>query len=148
MPAILIDTNVLIYANDGRAPARQARALEVLEHLSVIGSGCLSVQCLSEFIAVSTRRLQPPVPIAQALSLAESLAAAFRIFDVTTMIVLEAARGVRDHRLAYYDAQLWASARLNQIAVIFSEDFRPGTTLESVRFVDPFAAGFLLDDWV
>ena len=30
------------------------------------------------------------------------------------MIVLEALRGVRDHQISYYDAQIWASARLNR----------------------------------
>jgi predicted nucleic acid-binding protein len=45
-------------------------------------------------------------------------------------------------------AQLWASARLNQIPTIFSEDFASGSTLDGVRFVNPFAAGFSLDAWL
>jgi predicted nucleic acid-binding protein len=28
--------------------------------------------------------------------------------------------------LSYYDAQIWAVARLGQVAVILSEDFNPG----------------------
>jgi predicted nucleic acid-binding protein len=32
------------------------------------------------------------------------------IFDLTSLIVLEAARGARDHGLPYYDAQIWAAA--------------------------------------
>lgn len=70
------------------------------------------------------------------------------IVDLTAAVVLEAARGVRDHSLAYYDAQIWATAKLNQIPVIFSEDFNSGATLEGVRFVNPFAPTFRLDDWV
>ena len=71
-----------------------------------------------------------------------------RCTHVTSLVVLEAARGVQDHQLAYYDAQVWATARLNQIPVIFSEDFTSGTTLEGVRFVDPFAADFAIETWV
>jgi predicted nucleic acid-binding protein len=63
------------------------------------------------------------------------------------MIILEAVRGVRDHTLAYYDAQIWASARLNQIPVVFSEDFQDGLTLEGVRFINPFGDGFSIEDW-
>ena len=63
------------------------------------------------------------------------------------LIVLEAARGARDYDMAYYDAQIWASARLNQVATVFSEDFSDGQTLEGVRFVNPFAAGFRLEEW-
>ena len=77
----------------------------------------------------------------------EELARAFLVLDVTPLIVLEAARGVRDHMLAYYDAQIWATARLNQIPTIFSEDFNTGAILEGVRFVNPFSADFVLETW-
>ncbi len=63
------------------------------------------------------------------------------------MVVLEAWRGVRDHQLAYYPAQVWATARLNQVPVIFSQDYSSNTTLEGVRFVNPFAADFVLENW-
>ena len=72
----------------------------------------------------------------------------FPIFPLTDSIVLEAARGARDYNLAYLDAQIWASARLNQISFIFSEDFQDGQILEGVRFINPFAPGFKLDLWV
>jgi len=48
---------------------------------------------------------------------------------------------------AYYDAQSWAAARLNQIPAIFSEDFISGSTLEGVQFAHPFATGFVLEAW-
>jgi predicted nucleic acid-binding protein len=64
------------------------------------------------------------------------------------MIVLEAARGVRDRSLSYYDAQIWATARLNQIPLVFSEDFTDGSVIEGVRFVNPLAGDFRLESWV
>jgi predicted nucleic acid-binding protein len=39
-------------------------------------------------------------------------------------------------------------ARLNQIGVVFSEDFNNGSTLEGVRFVNPFAEEFVVEQWV
>jgi len=48
---------------------------------------------------------------------------------------------------AEYDAQTWATARLNQVSVVFSEDFRNGTTLEGVHFINPFTSEFLLGKW-
>jgi predicted nucleic acid-binding protein len=77
----------------------------------------------------------------------ERLMASFPIFDLTPMVVLEAMRGVRDHQLSYYDAPVWATARLNQVPVIFSEDFTANATLEGVRFVNPFASDFVLENW-
>jgi predicted nucleic acid-binding protein len=64
------------------------------------------------------------------------------------MIVLEAARGVREHSLPYFDAQIWATARLNQVPIILSEDFASGTALEGVRFVNPFEPDFVLENWI
>jgi len=54
---------------------------------------------------------------------------------------------VHDHKLSCYDAQVWATARLNQLPVVFSEDFRDGSTLEGVHFVNPFSPKFLLEKW-
>lgn len=62
------------------------------------------------------------------------------------MIVLEAVRGVRDYQLSYYDAQIWACARLNQIPVIFSEDFNHGI-LEGINIINPFAQDFVVTSW-
>ena len=70
------------------------------------------------------------------------------VIDLTYQIVLEAVRGVRDYTLSYYDAQIWAAARLNQIPVIFSEDFQDGQILEGVRFANPFAGTFDVEAWL
>ena len=64
------------------------------------------------------------------------------VLSVTGPVVIEAARGVRDHRMSYWDAQIWATARLNQVDVVLSEDFQEGRLLEGVRFVNPFAPSF------
>ncbi|MDI6638436.1 MAG: PIN domain-containing protein, partial [Bacillota bacterium] len=72
---------------------------------------------------------------------------AWRVLDVTTFIILEAIRGVRDHQLPFWDAQIWATARLNQVPVVLSEDFASSRTLDGVLFVNPFADGFEPADW-
>ena len=59
---------------------------------------------------------------------------------------VEAARGVRDHNLSFWEAQIWATAKLNQIPVVLSQDFTSGSVVEGVRFLDPFAAYFNLKE--
>lgn len=145
---ILIDTNLLIYLYDENQPEKQRQAQHVLEELGLSGIGCLSVQNLAEFISVTTRKLSPPLTSEQALQQAELFARLWPVFALTPMIVFEAGRGVRDHQMSYYDAQLWASARLNQVSVIFSEDFATGAMFEGVRFVNPFAEGFVVHSWL
>jgi predicted nucleic acid-binding protein len=148
MALILVDTNVLVYFYDQNSPGKQARASLVLNRLREDGVGRLSVQTLAEFINAGMRKLDPPLTAAQAMEQASYFAAAWPVLDLTPQIVLEAARGVRDHGLSYYDSQVWASARLNQIPVVFSEDFQDGQVLEGVRFVNPFTVTFTEDDWL
>lgn len=148
MAPILIDTNLLIYLFDQNQPDRQSRAIEVLDQLEVMGLGRISVQNLAEFFSVSTRKLSPPLSLAEALKQVSLFTRVWPVFDLTPLIVLEAGRGVRDYQMSYYDAQIWATARLNQISTIFSEDFNVGATLEGVQFINPFTPEFVLDHWL
>ena len=148
MPGILLDTNVLVYAFDANDTARQVQALNCIESLAETHQGCTSAQCLAEFIAVATRKLRPRLTPADALDQVTRLARTFRVYDITLPVVLEAARGLRDYRLSYYDAQLWATAHLHQVPVVFSDDFSGGTNLEGVHFANPFSSRFDLAAWV
>ena len=148
MPPILVDTNVLVYFYDQNSPEKQERASLVLNRLLESGLGRLSTQTLAEFVNAALHKLDPPLTAAEAFEQVAMFAASWTVLDLTPQIVLEATRGVRDHRLAYYDAQIWAVARLNQIPIIFSEDFQAGQILEGVRFVDPFAGTFDVDVWL
>ena len=144
MSDVLIDTNVVVYAYDVRDRDKQLRALEVLRRLVADGRGRLSAQVLGEFLRVATRKLVPPLTPGEAVEQAGNLAASWPVVPITAFIVLEAGRGVEAHRLSYWDAQLWATARLNQIEIVLTEDFEHGRTLDGVRFLNPFAPGFQL----
>jgi predicted nucleic acid-binding protein len=50
--------------------------------------------------------------------------------------------------MTYWDAQIWASARLSQIPVVLSEDFGDGVIIEGVRFVNPLGPDFNLEAWL
>lgn len=148
MTVILLDTNVLVYAFDRGEAEKRAQAMKVILELQSAELGCLSVQCLSEFINATTRGKEPLLSVDLAAVYVEDFLSAFPAYPLTSTIVLEALRGVRDHKLSYFDAQLWACAKLNQIPVIFSEDFQDGQILEGVRFVNPFAETFELEKWL
>jgi len=145
---IFVDTNVLVYAYDRSEPKKQARALEVLDHLAIDGVGVISTQVLAEFCVATTRKLATPLSIPEAYQRVKNYLQSWTVVDVTGMIVLEAVRGVRDHQFNFWDAQIWATARLNQIPLIFSEDFNVGQVIEGVRVVNPFAKEFQPEDWL
>jgi len=148
MAVMLIDTNVLVYAHDRGEFAKQGRAIEALDRLQLAGDGRLSAQCLGEFFCAATRGPHPKLTVAEASLQVERLASSFPVLEITPLIVLEAMRGVRERRMAYWDAQIWATARLNQIPIVLSEDFEVGAIIEGVRFINPFSDGFQLDEWL
>jgi predicted nucleic acid-binding protein len=144
---VLIDTNVLVYAHDRSEPIKQAHALRVLDRLQATGIGALSVQTLSEFFNATTRRIKSPLSLEDAARQIERLIRSWIVFDLTPMAVLEATRGVRTHQFSYWDAQIWAVARLNQISIVFTEDIPSAPSIDGVRFINPFASDFDLDQW-
>jgi predicted nucleic acid-binding protein len=144
----LVDTNVLVYAYDRSEPEKQIRALEVLDRLAETQRGAITAQVMGEFFVAVTRKIPAPLSPTQAMERVQNYWLSWRLLDLTPMIVLEAARGVRDHQFSYWDAQIWAAARLNQIPVVLSEDFNPGSAVEGVRFVNPFETGFEFDEWL
>lgn len=148
MTEIMIDTNVLVYVFDLAEHEKRDRAVKVVRELQNNSIGCLSIQCLSEFFNVVIRGPSPKLTFASALACVQDYLLAFPTFPLTPSIVLEAARGAGDHSISFYDAQIWASALINEIPIIFSEDFQDGQVLEGVRFINPFAKSFQLEKWV
>lgn len=136
--SILVDTNVLVYAYDRAETVKQRRASKVLDALALSGEGVLTTQVLAEFFVISTLRIREPLPIAVAREQVTAFCDGWPVLDVTSMVVLEAIRGVQDYQLHYWDAQLWASAKLNQIPFIITEDVPSSDSLEGVRYIDPF----------
>lgn len=144
---VLVDTNVLAYAYDRSEHGKQRLALAVLDHLAGTQRGVLTTQVLGELFVTLTRKLTERMAVEQAAERIRHYVLSWPILDVTRLIVLEAARGVRLHQLSFWDAQIWATARLNQIPVIFSEDFGANRTLDGIRVVNPFHSDFHLMAW-
>ncbi len=144
----LVDTNVLVYIYDQTEPVKQALAEETCDRLTLSGQGVISTQIMAEFFNAVTRHLADRMPPQLAYQRLENYQRSWDVVNVTPPIVLEAARGVIDHQLSFWDALIWATAKLNQIPIVLSEDFRSGTALEGIRFVNPLSADFHLSAWL
>ena len=141
----LIDTNVLVYAGDASEPAKRERALETVDRLAGRRGGHISTQVLAEYFTTVTRRFSPTLSVADAARRVDSWSSTFQVLDVTLPVVREAARAVERYGMSYWDAQIWASARLAGIGTVLTEDLPGAEEIEGVRFADPFAEGFDLD---
>jgi hypothetical protein len=94
------------------------------------------------FLGAWLRKLEPRPDPTTVRREVERLMLAFPVLPLTGPVVLEALRGVREHLLSHYEAQIWAVARLGQVAVVLSEDFNPGAVLDGVSFTNPLDPAF------
>ncbi|TAK35410.1 MAG: PIN domain-containing protein [Chloroflexota bacterium] len=140
--AFLLDTNILVYAYDPRDRDKQERAVLVLDHLASDERAFVSVQCLSEFFNVVTRRLPEPMIREEAVVRIERLARICRVLNLTPTAVLEGCRGVVHHQMSLWDALIWAVAKLNQVPCVLTEDAKHGRFLEGVLYLNPFSPEF------
>ena len=140
--AILVDSNVLVYVYDPRDRRKQGLAAVIIDRLIQAGTAVLSVQCLSEFFNATTRKLPERLSPAEALERVTRLARSCRVLDLTPAAVLEGCRGASQYKLSIWDALIWATAKLNQVPYILSEDLQHGLFLEGVRIQNPFLPEF------
>lgn len=141
----LVDTNVLVYAFDVGDPERAARARVWLDALMERGVGALSVHALTEFANVALRRMQPAWHPGDVSTTVLDLSRAFDVVPVTPLVVVEALRGVDQYGSSFFDAQMWAAARLHQIPYLLTEDMAGGTTIDGVTVIDPFVTDPMLE---
>lgn len=139
---ISLDTNVLFYSVDWDAGDRHTRAVSIVN--SAQNWDCvLILQTLGEFFAVATRKRRMPHVNAEAL--VENWLRVFPVHAAGPGTLRHAMAAVQEHRLSFWDAMLWATAREAGCRLLLSEDFQHGRVLGGVRFHNPFLeAGPLL----
>ena len=133
----LIDTNILVYAYDLSESEKQQKSLTVLDRLVVLDSAVVSSQVLSEFFSTVTRIIPEPLALEDAEKRVTQFCQIWPVLQVNEMIIFEAIRGVKTHKFSFWDALIWATARLNQVGTILSEDFSHDSYVEGVRFINP-----------
>ena len=95
------DTNILVYADDKRAPAKQSRAIDLVAEHRRDGTGVISLQVLQEYFVTVTRKLNVDSPLARRK--VEILSE----FDVVTPEVADILAAIDLHRLhafSFWDA--------------------------------------------
>jgi predicted nucleic acid-binding protein len=139
--AALVDTNVLVYRFDGRFPAKQRKAVELLRRGILEDAVRLPHQAILEFVAAVSRPLPSGDPIlapADARREAEELLAQFEVLYPNEALVRTAIRGSAAYQLGWFDAHLWAYAEHYGLEELWSEDFQHDRLYGTVRAVNPF----------
>jgi predicted nucleic acid-binding protein len=130
------DTNVLVYATAARADARVSRAQDLLARAMRATTSILLLQSLSEFSNVAIRKAR--IPANAVKTTIEAWRAVLPVHSADDSDLVLALEAVRAHRLPFWDAMLWASARRAGVRHMLSEDFQDGFDLQGVTFINPF----------
>lgn len=128
------DTNVLIYADDNSAPAKQRRALEVIAEHRRARTGVLSLQVLQEYFVTVTRKLHVNARVARRKVelLAELDVVVPELADVLAAIDLH-----RLHELSFWDALILRTAKQGGCSVLLSENMQDAGQIEGIRIINP-----------
>jgi len=129
------DTNILVYADDKSAPAKQRRAIELVAEHRRAGTGVLSMQVLQEYFVTVTRKLGVEGSIARRK--VELLAE----FDVASPDVADILAAIDLHRLhgySFWDSLVLRSAKQAGCKILLTEDMQIGHEIDGIRIVNPF----------
>lgn len=131
-----LDTNVLIYADAGDEPVRQAQALALIAQHRRQGTGVLSTQVLQEFANVALRKLGLSPSLVR-----ERLAfyARFEVVPSTPALIVGALDIHTLRSFSFYDALIMQAAISSGCAQLLTEDMQTGAVVGGVRIVNPFA---------
>jgi predicted nucleic acid-binding protein len=136
-----VDTNVYVYALDADEPAKQAKAIELLDRLALKPVDSVIVwQVASEFLG----QLRKGESKGQLTSAA--VEAAFQRFRATFPLrfpserVFQVSFDLRSRfSLSHWDSMLLAACKDAGVTTLYSEDMAAGMSYDGVTIVNPFA---------
>ena len=130
-----VDVSVLLYTQDRRDPLKHSRAEAWLDSLWRSSRGRTSIQALSEFYAVSTRKFGVPPQI--------TWVEVARYFpwdpQPNDEELLRAAREIElRYKLSWWDSMIVAAAQLQDCVLLLTEDLQDGAAFGTVTVRSPF----------
>jgi predicted nucleic acid-binding protein len=130
-----LDSNVFVYADDHRYPAKQAISLVLYERARATGLGVLSTQVMQEYFSVVTGKIGMPADLARKRV---ELMASLDVVQIDPPLILAAIDLHRLHRLSIWDALIVQAAAAAGCRELLTEDLQPGARLAGVEVVNPF----------
>ena len=131
------DSNILIYAADRSEPEKQFQARRLLNSAVENETGALSVQVLSEFFSVVTKRIPNPLSVEEAEAIIERTAV-LPVVELDWSLVRRAIDTHKEYGISYWDSLIVAAAEKAGCAQIISEDLNSGQSYHGITVVDPF----------
>jgi predicted nucleic acid-binding protein len=130
-----LDSNVLVYTDDGGQPEKQRAAIDLVSACRRRHEGVISLQVLQEYFVASTRKLGVDVTIARRKV---ELFGQLHVMQSGIDDVLGAIDLHRLHGLHFWDALLVRSALRAGCSRLYTEDLQHGRRIDGLEIVNPF----------
>jgi predicted nucleic acid-binding protein len=134
---VFVDTNILVYAYDSSAGDKHEIAEKEIASLWNSGQGLISTQVLQEFYVTITKKVPRPVDSDIARMIIQDLLQ-WKVIINDGQSILEAVEIQKKYKFEFWDALVVQAAIKGEAAVLLSEDFESGRTIDGIRFRNPF----------
>lgn len=133
---LFLDSNVVIYALDPRAPAKQARCMAWLSATARTGTLTISPQVCAEARSVAVKKLHLATDVASkaVLGLLPFCTAPYGAPQVRAALDIE-----RDWGISWWDSLIVASALAAGCTHLLTEDAQSAPVIDSMRIMNPLA---------
>lgn len=132
-----LDSNILVYRAEYRAPEKRAVAAMLVSDLLAAGDAVLSTQSLHEFYNAMTRKLGLAPQDARELAMQYSAA---RIVQVTPVMSFAAMQRHAAGQFSFWDALIIEAALTAGCKTLYSEDMQHGLVVDGLTITNPFLA--------
>jgi len=133
-----LDTNILVYANDGTEADKQSAAIRLIADGIRNGQAVISTQVLSEFWVTVTQKIQVTLDTDKAEKEVDRFKA-MRIVGIEYDTVRAAIHLQRRFQISYWDSLILSAASIAGCRRIYSEDLNAGQSYDGLSIVNPFA---------
>jgi predicted nucleic acid-binding protein len=130
-----LDTNILVYQVDNKAPAKQQRAQSLTALLYQQNEAVISTQVLQEFYNTATGKLRIPSSVSEGL--ARSFAKG-RVVQLVPSILFSAMQRHASSQFYFWDALIVEAALAAGCKTLYSEDMQHGLVVNGMTIENPF----------
>jgi predicted nucleic acid-binding protein len=130
-----VDTNVLVHAEDGHDPRKQALARDLIRDALRVRTATVSTQVLAEFLAVAAGRLRLTPESARRRA---EIYCSLNVFRIGSEDILAAVDLHRLSGLSIWDALIVRAAAASGCRALYTEALPHGQRFDGVQVVIPF----------
>ncbi|WP_454061085.1 PIN domain-containing protein [Candidatus Nitrospira salsa] len=133
-----LDTNIVVYTFDVRAPKKKERAKELVEQALRTHEGVVSTQVVQEFLNVATTKFTIPLKLSDAQQYLQDVLSPLCSVFPSIDLYRHALSLQQDTQYSFYDALIICGALQAGCEALYSEDLQHGQKIRGLKILNPF----------